>query len=193
MLPLKIQYYRKILSPSWDFDKSLLVLHHHCGSKAMHRPILHHQATKAWNVAVRNVTALITSKESTMCTPLLPWDVWTLSNSTICFLTKFSLAFSLLHTYWHTPTRTLSSRPSLLGEHMRRSDPTLILLPLLSIIQSALLGKKEDGRKREEDPQTNTFLLSFWQLCDCNIYCKHRKIWFKLTRWIYAITLSPSK
>lgn len=107
------------------------------------KPVAHHPPTKAWNVAVRNVTAVITSKESTMCTPPLPRDVWTLSNSTICFLAQYFLSLPLFHTH------TLSSRPSLLGEHMRRSDPTLILLPLLSIIQSALLGKQEKEQKEK--------------------------------------------
>lgn len=58
-------------------------------------------------------------------------------------------------------SHTLSSRPSVLGEHMRRSDPILILLPLLSIIQSALLGKQRNGQKKQRPhKQINNSSLS---------------------------------
>lgn len=140
---------------------------------------MHHPPTKAWNVAVRNVTAVITSIESTMCTPLLPRDVWTLSNSTIC-----SLSLSL---FFLSHSHNLSSRPSLLGEHMRRSDPTLILLPLLSIIKSAPLrnGQKERGAHK----QINNYSLSD----NCAIEIPLSQVFlflFNLTRRVCAIALS---
>lgn len=44
---------------------------------------------------------------------------------------------------------------------MRRSDPTLILLPVLSIIQSALLGKEKKGYKgKRTHKQINNYSLS---------------------------------
>lgn len=52
--------------------------------------------------------------------------------------------------------KTISPR-----EHMRRSDPTLILLPLLSIIQSAQLGKQRNGQKEKmSNKQINNSSLS---------------------------------
>lgn len=99
--------------------------------------VFHHPLAKARNVAVRNVTAVITSRESTTCTPAPPRDVWALSNPAIR---------SHTHTLTHSPlsllfyssrslTRTpFSPSPSVLGGHMRCSDPTLILLPVLGII-----------------------------------------------------------
>lgn len=111
---------------------------------------------------------------------ILPKDVWTLSNSTICSLTHLSLSLSHSH--------TLSSRPSVLGEYMRRSDPTLILLPLLSIIQSALLGKWKNGQKKKKRPhkQINNSRLS--DSCSMEISPSHifLIIWF-YRRWGWAL------
>lgn len=91
-----------------------------------------------------------------MCTPPLPKDVWTLTNSYL------SLSSPLLCSPTLLSSHILSSRPSVLGEHMRRSDPTLILLPVLSIIQSALLGKWKNGQKNPKRPhkQINKSRLS---------------------------------
>lgn len=85
-----------------------------------------------------------------------------LSKSTIWSLTHLSL--SITHTLSLSHSHTLPSRPSVLGEHMWCSDPTLILLPLLSIIQSALLRKKKNGRKRWDKQITPVFLTTaYWK------------------------------
>ena len=70
---------------------------------------------------------------------------------------------------------------------MRRSDPTLILLPLLSIIKSALLrnGQKE----RWAHKQINNYSLSD----NCAIEIPLSQVFpflFNLTRHVHAIALS---
>lgn len=52
----------------------------------------------------------------------------------------------------------LSSRPSVLGEHMRLSHPTLILLPVLRIIQSVRLGQWKNGQEKKRHKQ-----LPWWK------------------------------
>lgn len=149
--------------------------------------IVHHAPTKAWNVAVRNVTVVITSEESTMCTPLYcprMFEHWVTQPSALS-LTSLSLPLSLSHSH------TLSSRPSVLGEYMRRSDPTLILLPLLSIIQSALLGKWKNGqkkRKKKKRPHKQINNSSLSDSCSMEISPSHifLIIWF-YRRWGWAL------
>lgn len=53
-----------------------------------------------------------------------------------------------------------SPRPRVLGGHMRCSDPTLILPPVLGIIQSSLLGKWKNGQKQPHKQTTQVFLTT---------------------------------
>lgn len=105
--------------------------------------IVHHPPTKAWNVSVRNMTAVITREESTMCTPLLPRDVWTLSNSAICSLSPF---LSLTHPFF----KTISPWGAYATQ---RSNTNFTASAQYNPICST--GKKGGGVKREDTPKTN--------------------------------------
>lgn len=129
--------------------------------------VFHHPLAKARNVAVRNVTAVNTSRESTTCTPAPPRDVWALSNPAIrshthTLTSLFAILFLSL-----SNSHTLFSKPICpWGAYaMQRSNTNFTACARYNLIFCA--GEMEEWAKKRKAP-TNKQLKSLWQLLDGN-------------------------
>lgn len=80
-----------------------------------------------------------------------------LSSEELSHLLPRCIFLRLAHAHKHA--NTLSSKPLFLGEPVLCSDPKLILLLLLSIIQSTLVGKGGWGNKRRRPTNKLTTVI----------------------------------
>lgn len=117
---------------------------------------------------MRNVTAVITSRESTMCTPAPPRDVWALSNSAIRSHTH--LSFSFCSYFFLSPSHSYTIFSKTIcpwGAYaMQWSNTNFTACARYNLIFSA--GEMEEWAKKKEKSPTNKQLKSLWQLLDGN-------------------------
>lgn len=118
--------------------------------------VFHHPLAKARNVAVRNVTAVITSRESTTCTPAPPRDVWALSNPAIrshthTLTSLFAILFLSL-----SNSHTLFSKPICpWGAYaMQRSNTNFTACARYNLIFCA--REMEEWAKKKKSPHKQT-------------------------------------